>query len=121
MPSPSNIQPARQPRAKSAKQRAKAAANVAAYNARCAALKAGTFKGVVELAAEAKARSEAARAVETENARKAIVAHMANAVYGQRLTKWLGHRKDDPCRLLVVIRNWMATQGYTVDHVRPTA
>jgi hypothetical protein len=123
MPSPSNIQPARAPKNKTAKQRAKAEANKLAYEARCAALKAGTFKGVVELAAEAKAKSEAERAVETERARRLVTAHMSHAVYGQRLTKWLGNRPGaDACRIAhVVIPNWLRTQGIVVvDHVRPT-
>jgi hypothetical protein len=40
---------ARVSRPKSAKQLARKAANIAAYNARCEALKNGTFKSVVEL------------------------------------------------------------------------
>jgi hypothetical protein len=112
MPSPSNIQNARQPRTKSKAQQAKAAANKLAYEARCAALKAGTFKGVVELAAEAAARSEAERAVETAKARQSVVEHMAHPVYGQRLTRFIGQRPGvDPCVLLVVVNNWKRTQG----------
>lgn len=118
MPSPSNIVAPRAPKAKSAKAKAKAAANIAAYNARCAALKAGTFKGIVEQAAEAKARAAAERMAETAKARSAVVAAMNHPQYGARLTKWLGHRKDDPCRLMVIIRNWMITNGI-VEHTLP--
>ena len=119
MPSPSNTVVARQPKPKSAKAKAKAAANIAAYNARCEALKNGTFKGVVEQAAEAKARSEAERVAETAKARTAVVAEMANAVYGQRLTKFIGNRPAaDPCKLLILISNWKRTNGI-VEHTLP--
>jgi hypothetical protein len=112
MPSPSNIVAARQPRTKSKAQQAKAAANIAAYNARCEALKNGTFKGVVEIAAEAAARSEAERMAETVKARDAVVAHMAHPVYGARLTRFIGQRPGvDPCVLLVVVNNWKRVQG----------
>jgi hypothetical protein len=112
MPSPSNIVAARAPKAKTAKQRAKAEANKLAYEARCAALKAGTFKGVVELAAEAAARSEAERMVETAKARDAVTAHMSHPVYGERLTRFIGQRPGvDPCVLLVVVNNWKRVQG----------
>lgn len=104
------------------RERAAKAERVAAYEARCAALKAGTFKGVVEQAAEAKARSEAERQAETENARKAIAAHCGHAVYGQRLSRFIGNRPGaDAVRIAnVVIPNWLRTQGITVEHVRPT-
>ena len=124
MPSPSKIQNARQPRAKSAKQKAKAAANIAAYEARCAALRDGTFKGVVEAAAEAKARSEAERERETVNARTAITAHMSHPMYGARLTRFIGNRPNvDPCVLLVIINNWLRTNGLldTVRMPKPAA
>lgn len=103
------------------RERAAKAERVAAYEERCEALKNGTFKGVVELAAESKARrSEAERVAETEHARQRVVAEMANAVYGQRLTRFIGQRPGvDPCRLLVVIGNWKRTNGI-VDHVAPT-
>jgi len=92
------------------RERAAKAERVAAYEERCEALKNGTFKGVVELAAES----------ETEHARQRVVAEMANAVYGQRLTRFIGQRPGvDPCRLLVVIGNWKRTNGI-VDHVAPT-
>ena len=112
MPSPSNIQNARQPRTKSKAQQAKAAANKLAYEARCAALRNGTFKGVVEIAAEAAARSEAERMAETAKARDAVTVHMSHPVYGARLSKFIGQRPGvDPCVLLVVIGNWKRTQG----------
>ena len=104
------------------RERAAKAERIAAYEARCAALKAGTFKGVVEAAAEAKARSEAERRAEEDNARKMVSAHMGHAVYGQRLTRFIGNRPGaDACRLAnVVIPNWLKTQGIVVDHVAPT-
>jgi len=112
MPSPSNIAVARQPRTKSKAQQAKAAANIAAYEARCAALKAGTFRGVVEIAAEAAARSEAERLAETAKARQSVVENMSHPVYGARLSKFIGNRPNvDPCVLLVVVNNWKRTQG----------
>ena len=119
MPSPSNVQSPRAARPKSAKQLARKAERVAAYEARCAALRNGTFKGVMELAAEAKAKSEAERVAETAKARTAVVAEMANAVYGQRLTKFIGNRPAaDPCKLLILISNWKRTQGI-VEHTLP--
>jgi hypothetical protein len=119
MPSPSNTVVARQPKAKSAKAKAKAAANIAAYNARCEALKNGTFKGVVEQAAEAKAKREAERVAETAKARTAVVAAMSHAVYGERLTRFIGQRPGvDPCKLLILISNWKRTQGI-VEHTLP--
>ena len=112
---------ARTAKPKSAKQLAKRAANIAAWEARNAALRNGTFKGVVEKAAEAKARHVAERMAETEKARTMVVTHMSHPVYGQRLSRFLNGSKADP-RLLanVVIPNWIKTQGIVVDHVRPT-
>jgi len=103
------------------REREAKAARIAAYEARNAALKAGTFKGVCELAAEAKARSEAERQAETEHARQTVVAHMSHPTYGKRLSKFLDGSKADPCRLAnVVIPTWLKTQGINVDHVAPT-
>lgn len=131
MPSPSRVNDnavatangrARKRKPLTARERDAKAKRIEEYNARCAALKAGTFKGVVEQAAEAKARSEAERQAETENARKAIAVHCGHAVYGQRLSRFIGNRPGaDACRLAnVVIPAWLKTQGIVVDHVAPT-
>ena len=131
MPSPSRVNDnavatangrARKRKPLTERERAARAARIAAYEERCEALKNGTFRGVVELAAEAKARAKAERERETENARKAVAAHMANAVYGERLTRFIGQRPGaDACRLAnVVIPAWLKTQGITVEHVAPT-
>lgn len=103
------------------REREAKAARIAAYEARNAAIKAGVFKGVCELAAEAKARSEAERQAETEHARQTVVAHMSHAVYGKRLSQFLNGSKADAVRIAnVVIPNWLKTQGIVVDHVAPT-
>ena len=113
------VEKARKP--KSAKQLARKAANIAAYEQRCAALKAGTFKGVMEQAAEAAARSAAERQAETERCRSIVVAHCNHPTYGSRLSKWLNGSKADPVRLAnVVIPTWLKTQGIVVEHVAPT-
>lgn len=113
---------------KTAKQLAKAEANKLAYEARNAAIAArrealAALTGVRSSEAAALAAlDKIERAKETENARAAVVAAMSHPVYGQRLSKFIGNRPGvDPCRLLVVIGNWLHVQGITVDHVRPTA
>lgn len=126
MPSPSNVQPARQPKPKTAKQRAKAEANAAAYRARCERLRHRQetllkLTGTANMVAAAAMLPAIEREQETAKAMKAVNAHMSHPQYGQRLTKFIGQRPGvDPCRMLVVIRNWMATQGIVVDHVAPT-
>jgi hypothetical protein len=115
----SNAGRARKRKPLTAREKAAKADRIAAYEARNAALKAGTFKGVVEQAAEAKARSEAERMAETAKARTAVVAAMSHAVYGERLTRFIGNRPAaDPCTLLVLISNWKRTQGI-VEHTLP--
>jgi hypothetical protein len=118
MPSPSNIVAARAPKAKSPKAKAKAEANRLAYEARNAAIAKrretlAALTGVSGNIAAAEAKlSMIEREAETAKARTAVVAEMANAVYGQRLSKFIGNRPNvDPCQLLVVIGNWKRTQG----------
>ena len=131
MPSPSRVHDnitataagrARKRKPLTAREREAKAARIAAYEARCAALKAGTFKSVVEQAAEAAARSAAERMAETERARSKVAYHMSHPQYGERLSKFIGTAcKIDPVRLAnVVIPNWIKTQGIVVDHVAPT-
>ena len=115
------------PRPKSAKALARKAANIAAYEQRCAAMaarreKLAALTGVKSSEAAAMAALDRIeRAKETENARAAVAAAMSHPQYGQRLSKFIGNRPGvDPCRLLVVIGNWLHVQGITVDHVRPT-
>jgi hypothetical protein len=126
MPSPSPTVVARQPKPKTAKAKAKAEANKLAYEARNAAIAARretlrAITGTTNVAAAEAMLDGIEREQETENARRAVVAEMAHAVYGQRLTRFIGQRPGvDPCKLLVIIRNWKMTQGIVVDHVRPT-
>lgn len=104
-----------------AREKAAKAERIKQYEARCAAIKDGTFKGVVEQQQEAAARSEAEREAETENARKVVVAHMSDPDYGKRLSQFLNGSKADPVRIAnVVIPNWLKTQGIVVEHVAPT-
>jgi len=135
MPSPSRVNDnavatangrARKRKPLTERERAAKAERVAAYEARNAAIAArretlAALTGVRSSEAAALAAlDKIERAKETENARAAVVAAMSHPVYGHRLSKFIGNRPGvDPCRLLVVIGNWMATQGI-VDHVAPT-
>jgi hypothetical protein len=115
---------ARAARPKSAKQLAKRDANIAAYNARNTAIRNGTFKGVAELQAEREASNKIERAAETAKARDAVVAHMSHPMYGVKLSKFIGQRPGaDPCVLLVIINNWLRTNGLldTVRMPKPAA
>jgi hypothetical protein len=117
----SNAGRARKRKPLTQREREAKAARIAAYEARNAALKAGTFKGVCELAAEAKARSEAERQAETDAARKVVVAHMSHPTYGSRLSRFLNGSKAEPVKMAnVIIPNWLRTNGITVEHVAPT-
>lgn len=112
---------ARVAKPKSAKQLARKAANIAAYEARNAAMRAGTFKGVAELQAEREANNRIEWERETTKARATVTAHMSHPLYGARLTKFIGNRPGvDPCRLMVIIGNWLKTNGL-LDTVRMAA
>ena len=90
------------------------AARIAAYNARCEALKAKMMGGVNVAAAEiAKAEKDAA---EREQKAKRFVEIVLTGPHGAKAKRFVGRGlTGNPLRVAMILRNWTATQGIRVE------
>lgn len=119
MPSPKRELSDRQPRVKSAKQKARAAANIAAAAARLAEhqrvqegiLQArrdgmvGTDQEIAKILAEREERLQ----------NIAFVSRVLRSPHGEKVKKWLGKRTEGhPNHIASVVRNYCKTQGFNV-------
>lgn len=90
------------------------AARIAAYNARCEALRAKMAGGVNVAAAEiAKAEKDAA---EREQKAKRFVEIVLTGPHGAKAKRFVGRGlTGNPLRVAMILRNWTATQGIRVE------
>lgn len=90
------------------------AARIAAYEARCEALRAAQAGGV-NLAIQCIRATEAASVARVEQAKQTVEAALAGP-HGERLRKWMGQGlRGDVCKVAVIVRNWAATHGVRLD------
>ena len=119
MPSPKRELATRQPRVKTAKQKAKAAANIAAAAARLAEhqkvqegvllARRNGMVGTDQQIAKKLAEQEAS----IQNI--AFVTRVFSGPHGEKVKKWLGKRvSGHPNRIASVVRNYCKTQGFQV-------
>lgn len=97
---------------------AKRAARIAAYEERCQKLAAraeqlAATTGIVGNVAAALKRLDAAERRLEEKAAREYVAGVLAGPLGDRLTRWVGKRglQGDPCKVALVVKNWVAAQG----------
>lgn len=88
------------------------------YEERCRQLRSGTFRTEEQRQADERAaareRNRRERQIEEQRARAIVSGHMSHPEYGERLTAFIGNRPGvDPCQLLLIVRNWMRTNGIT--------
>lgn len=97
---------------------AKRAARIAAYEERCKKLaeraeQLAAVTGVIGNVAGALKRLDAAERRLEEKAAREYVAGVLTGPLGGRLQQWIGKRglQGDPCKVALVVKNWVATQG----------